>query len=391
MKNQDYTIHPSLTTFELHNFRGRFSAVVQWFRPELIFTLDIYSFMQRKHPQTHLGWWRFQLYEGQNDIEFILDFNDLHVGSVIAKINGKFHSAIDAWINLNFNFSPLLDVLLTVRKPNNEPVDEIPIAVKIKDEMILKKYYHDIHEDQKYTDEQQRPFLPVMHEHKLKLLKKIFSTFTEPQWKVLDIGCGRSLFAEIKANWPFHIFAGDLEYPLIAMRKKEFPQIKWLLMNAISLPFKDNTFDALFAGELIEHMPDPQNALLEWNRVLRTKGMVIITTPNKNRLSNYINKYERPFSPDHFREFSLEELKNEILPDAGFTVRKATGTYLELLLFSKYAGIKISSIREDYLQREGNKNKNIFLMKLFNRLGTFVPSHCLDLVIIAEKNKVPVI
>ena len=382
MKDHDYIIHPYAASFELdQNRKGTIRAIVHWPYPDrYIFTVDIYSFMMRKHPEDHLGWWKFQLYKGQNDIEFVVNFNEIHVGSVIAKINGKPQTAVDAWINKNYRFSPLQDALLTVRKTNNEPIYEVPVTMKIKDVSIIKKFYHDLHGDQGYTDKKKRPFLPILHKSKLKILRKIFYKYIKPGWKVLDIGCGRSLFTEIKKEWFFDIFAGDLEHPLIQARKNDVPQIKWLLMNADGLPFKDKTFDALFAGEIIEHMPDPQNALIEWNRILRDEGIAIITTPNKNRFSNYVSKFERPFSPDHFREFSLEELKNEILPAAGFKMKQATGTYLELLLIRNKGNLK-----EDYLQRKGNSNSNKFAMLILNKLGSFFPSYCLDLIVVAEK------
>ena len=75
--------------------------------------------------------------------------------------------------------------------------------------------------------------------------------------------------------------------------------MRWLVADAHPLPFRDAAFDALFAGELIEHLPDPRPALAEFRRVLRPGGALILTTPNRLRLANLADGSERPYSPDH--------------------------------------------------------------------------------------------
>ncbi|WP_300464816.1 class I SAM-dependent methyltransferase, partial [uncultured Nocardioides sp.] len=44
---------------------------------------------------------------------------------------------------------------------------------------------------------------------------------------------------------------------------------QWLVCDADHAPFADQQFDALFAGEIIEHMPDVPATLAEWYRVLK--------------------------------------------------------------------------------------------------------------------------
>ena len=47
------------------------------------------------------------------------------------------------------------------------------------------------------------------------------------------------------------------------------------------LPFDDNTFDFILLSEVIEHMEvDPMYMLSEINRVLKTGGTLVVTTPN---------------------------------------------------------------------------------------------------------------
>ncbi|MDO8647820.1 MAG: class I SAM-dependent methyltransferase [Candidatus Diapherotrites archaeon] len=52
------------------------------------------------------------------------------------------------------------------------------------------------------------------------------------------------------------------------------------------MPFKDESFDTLVGGELLEHMKDPDKFLKECKRVLKKGGKLIITTPNKKAWLN---------------------------------------------------------------------------------------------------------
>ena len=62
--------------------------------------------------------------------------------------------------------------------------------------------------------------------------------------------------------------------------------------DACRMPFRDASFDAVVAGELIEHLARPEQFLKEAHRVLAHGGRLIITTPNRmgwlNRLSGHL-------------------------------------------------------------------------------------------------------
>jgi SAM-dependent methyltransferase len=47
--------------------------------------------------------------------------------------------------------------------------------------------------------------------------------------------------------------------------------------SALALPFADNTFDLVLAIEVLEHLPDPRQALLEIARV--ASDAVVISVP----------------------------------------------------------------------------------------------------------------
>ncbi|PYQ22256.1 MAG: hypothetical protein DMF81_12815, partial [Acidobacteria bacterium] len=143
-------------------------------------------------------------------------------------------------------------------------------------------------------------------------LERIFLDHIPQGARVLDAGCGRSLFTEIRPDWPFMIVAADVEHGLLCERKREFGSVHWVVAGAHPLPFRDEAFDALFAGELIEHLPDPRKGLAEFGRVLHGGGVLILTTPNRRRLANVVDRSERPYSPDHLSELSYDEVHERL-------------------------------------------------------------------------------
>jgi len=105
------------------------------------------------------------------------------------------------------------------------------------------------------------------------------------------------------------------------------------------IPFEDNSVDIVFATEIIEHLTNPRYMLSEAYRVLKSSGVIVITTPNVTRIGSVfklligrsINDRIMPVgysNPDdewrpHFREYSMGELIN-LLGEEGFKVVDST-------------------------------------------------------------------
>ena len=85
----------------------------------------------------------------------------------------------------------------------------------------------------------------------------------------------------------------------------KFDNAEFVKMTVPKLNFDDNTFDAVFSFQVIEHIDNDSEYLKEIARVLKPGGKFICTTPNiKTTLSR---------NPWHFREYTHGELKNLML------------------------------------------------------------------------------
>jgi SAM-dependent methyltransferase len=368
---------PLTPSIDLSRRRGELRFRSRLRRPErFIFTLDLYSHLREQHPQTHVGWWRFALPDGEAETTIGLDLTRVAHESLWKQTTTGRELAADSWSNPDYEFDPIIGIQLVLRRADGRIVENRFVAGKVPDPAVLRSYYRRVHAAHGYTPAE--PFLFELHAAMLRRLEPLFLSQIPRGGRVLDAGCGRSLFTEIRSDWPFQIVAGDVDHGPLAARRGEFPQVLWHVAGAHPLPFRDATFEAVFAGELIEHLPDPRPGLREFRRVLKRDGRLILTTPNRRRLANVVDRSERPYSPDHLSELSYDEVV-ALLHEAGFELLQATGLHLELLLNWLSPLPKL-----DRLQRSWNRPWAVPLMRLLLAMGALVPRYALDLVFVAR-------
>jgi SAM-dependent methyltransferase len=341
-----------------------------------VFAVDLYSHLRERHPETHVGYWVFRLPEGDAESTIGIDLTEISRDSLWRETPAGREGAIDSWSNPDYVFDPVIGIQLVLRR-EGRVIENRFVAGKVADPEVLRSYYHRVHAGHGYTPVE--PFLFELHAAMLRRLEPLFLEHIPRDGRVLDAGCGRSLFTEIRPHWPFRIVASDVDHELMRSRQAEFEDVRFLVGDAQPLPFRDGAFDAVFAGELIEHLPDPRPGVAEFRRVLRPGGTLILTTPNRLRLANVADGSERPYSPDHLSELSYDEVST-LLAAEGFEIRRATGLHLELLLnwFSPLPKL-------DRLQRAWNRPWAVPLMKLLLAAGALAPRYALDLVFVARR------
>ncbi len=108
--------------------------------------------------------------------------------------------------------------------------------------------------------------------------------------RLLDVGCGtkpyREVFADVVEE---HI---GIDFPSSVSSNKESKNVEVYSILPY-LPFKNEAFDTVLATEVLEHVPEPSFAFDEIKRVLKKKGVLILTTPQSWGLHETPHDYYR--------------------------------------------------------------------------------------------------
>jgi ubiquinone biosynthesis O-methyltransferase len=98
--------------------------------------------------------------------------------------------------------------------------------------------------------------------------------------QVLDAGCGTGWFSKGAADRGAVVTSMDLGEKLLAEVKKKCDSNR-VVGSILEMPFPDNHFDIVVSSEVIEHTPNPEQAVKEIFRVLKPGGTMVLSTPNR--------------------------------------------------------------------------------------------------------------
>ena len=95
--------------------------------------------------------------------------------------------------------------------------------------------------------------------------------------RVLDAGCGSGRIFRYELAKGCHILGVDLGTEL-----RDNPNVDDRVRGDVQrLPFAGASFDAVIASHVMEHLPQPEQALSEAARVLKPGGRLLLLTPNR--------------------------------------------------------------------------------------------------------------
>jgi 2-polyprenyl-3-methyl-5-hydroxy-6-metoxy-1,4-benzoquinol methylase len=148
--------------------------------------------------------------------------------------------------------------------------------------------------------------------------------------KLVDFGCGRGERTLDFVDFGREVVGLDyVDDRLVETKNK----VKFHKVNFFVSGLPDNFTEMVLCFDVIEHMEEPGKLLKEISRVMKPKGVLILSTPNRNRLTNWpllklgLRKYPLRLSkvrddyPDywHLTEYSEEQLK-KLVEDNGFKI-----------------------------------------------------------------------
>ena len=149
---------------------------------------------------------------------------------------------------------------------------------------------------------------------------------------VLDIGCGQGWFAQALCEAGFAVIGADVAAEPLRRARRRHPGLDLrLLEEEDSWPFADAQFDAVWAGEVIEHVADTVAWLSELRRVLAPGGRLLLSTPAHDVLARLAlalrrGAFEAHFDPrlDHLRFYTRRSLR-ALLADFRFLDVQVSG------------------------------------------------------------------
>jgi ubiquinone/menaquinone biosynthesis C-methylase UbiE len=156
---------------------------------------------------------------------------------------------------------------------------------------------------------------------------QFFHYFKKNTTNVLDIGCntGRGGAMLKKLDSMLEISGLDV----VKERLKNIPEgiyAKKILGSSTEIPSEDEQFDAVVAGEFIEHLyaVDVDLTIFEIFRVLKIGGRALLTTPNPNYIKRKA-KNRTILGGAHFSQHHNDALRMK-LRMAGFSRVKVFGS-----------------------------------------------------------------
>jgi SAM-dependent methyltransferase len=132
------------------------------------------------------------------------------------------------------------------------------------------------------------------------------------QARVLDMGCGTGYGTAELAQQARSTTGIDVSPEAIAYAQEHYPipNVSFLAAPATALPFEAASFDLITAFEVIEHIDNWHDLLIEARRLLHPGGTFLVSTPNKLYYAES-RPTEGP-NPFHTHEFEFEEFRDAL-------------------------------------------------------------------------------
>ena len=110
--------------------------------------------------------------------------------------------------------------------------------------------------------------------------------FATNEGTLLDVGCGVGWSSYFLGQAGYQVTGIDLNAEVFELPTNS--SLNFVEGNVLNLPFPNSTFDIVASHNTIEHVPEPDKALLEMLRVLKPGGLLIIVCPNLLSIGDFL-------------------------------------------------------------------------------------------------------
>ena len=120
---------------------------------------------------------------------------------------------------------------------------------------------------------------------------------------VVDAGCGEGYGTALLARRVLHVTGLDLDGPTVEHARRRYG-LRFVRGDVTSPPFRRGSVDAIVALQVLEHLDEPERFLDGCARMLRPRGTLVLSTPNRLTFPAGLN----PFHPREYEPGELDAL-----------------------------------------------------------------------------------
>lgn len=191
---------------------------------------------------------------------------------------------------------------------------------------------------------------------RIKIMTNIINRQNYENKNILDIGCYDGTLLKLVKNRNNNFFGLEISnWGIKKSREKGINVQRYFFDDETKLPFENNFFDLVVAGEIIEHIYDTDFFLKEIYRVLKLGGKLLISTPNVASLGRRLLLFfgrnpiielspNEPNSSGHIRYFTFKSLC-KLLKKHNFEIIKSQS---DCVNFSNNGKIKSALLAKIY-------------------------------------------
>lgn len=150
-----------------------------------------------------------------------------------------------------------------------------------------------------------------------RIILSVINKYLKGKKKVLDVGCGAGTIDFYLANKGYDVTGVDISENAIksCIETGENLGLKNVQFKQVDFPQEtiNEKFDFIIFSEVIEHLEDDQLALGQIYKLLKKRGILILTTPSINApLHRWGMTKQFDEKVGHLRRYKIEDLKKMI-------------------------------------------------------------------------------
>lgn len=202
----------------------------------------------------------------------------------------------------------------------------------------LKEFY-----EQQYAEDEYAPSKEANHHPFYSTLKAFIDAYQLQNKHLLEVGSGRGAFQDVIQNY----VGIDISINAGKHLNKPFTQ-----GSAGSLPFADNSFDAVWTYAVLEHVPNPETALSEMRRVIKPDGLLLLAPAWQCRSWAAMGYPVRPYSDFDLGGKLIKAsipIRDSVIFRSSYVFPRRFGRYVQARLSSHPVRFHYKEIQPNYV------------------------------------------